>query len=76
MPYDLIDKIIEEQKAEREGKRINTLSELKDMLSELAPNTIFQSLISLARLQKKTDLDMNLTLILLFLISMMNVSLA
>ncbi|MBI1926018.1 hypothetical protein HYR99_17420 [Candidatus Poribacteria bacterium] len=37
MPYDLIDKIIESEKVEREKNRVQVLADVREILSELGP---------------------------------------
>ena len=63
MPYDLIDKIIEKQRADREAKRIKTLSEMKEILADLSLKYdfskayIFGSLVKKGRFGSESDAD-------------------
>ncbi len=64
MPYDMIDKIIEKQKADRERKRKEVLSSLKEILRELSPKYgfskayIFGSVVKeRGRFRRESDVD-------------------
>lgn len=63
MPYDLTDRIIQKQKADRERERQQVLSTLKDILEELAPKYffsrayIFGSIVKPGRFRRDSDVD-------------------
>lgn len=63
MPYNITDKVIEKQKAERERERERVLSNLKDILEELAPKYsfskahIFGSIVKAGRFRRNSDVD-------------------
>jgi len=63
MPYDLIDKLIEKQKADREKRRDEVLDSLKKILEELAPKYgfskayIFGSTVKKGRFRSESDVD-------------------
>jgi predicted nucleotidyltransferase len=63
MPYELIDKVIENKKADREEKRLQTLFALKEILSDLAPKYdfsrayIFGSVVKKGRFRYESDVD-------------------
>jgi len=63
MPYDLTDRIIEKQKADRERERQQVLSSVKDILEELAPEYgfskayIFGSIVKPGRFRRNSDVD-------------------
>ncbi|HGE70722.1 TPA: nucleotidyltransferase domain-containing protein [Candidatus Poribacteria bacterium] len=63
MPYDLIDKIIENKKAEKEAKRQQTLFKLMEVLSTLALKYgfskvyIFGSVTKKGRFRDESDVD-------------------
>ena len=63
MPYDLIDRIIEKQRADRENERKQVFSSLKEILGELAPRYdfsdayIFGSVVRAGRFRRDSDVD-------------------
>jgi len=63
MPYDLTDKIIKKQKADRERERRQVLSSVRDILKELAPKYgffkayIFGSIVKQERFRRNSDVD-------------------
>ena len=63
MPYDLIDKLIEKQKADIEKRRGEVLDSLKKILKELAPKYgfskayIFGSTVKKGRFRSESDVD-------------------
>lgn len=63
VPYTLIDKIIEKQKADREKRRSEVLSALKGVLKELAPKYsfsrayIFGSIVKEGKFRRESDID-------------------
>ena len=63
MPYDLTDRIIKEQKADRERERRQVLSSVKDVLEELAPKYrfsrayIFGSIVKPGKFRRDSDVD-------------------
>ncbi len=63
MPYQLIDKVIENRKADRETKRLETLFALKEVLSNLAPKYgfsrayVFGSVVKKGKFRYESDVD-------------------
>ena len=63
VPYELIDKVIENRKADREAKRLETLFALKEILPDLSSKYgfskayIFGSVVKEGRFRYESDVD-------------------
>lgn len=63
MPYDLVDKVIEKRKIEQEAKRLETLSQLRKLLSDLSSKYnfskayIFGSVVKTGKFRLDSDID-------------------
>lgn len=63
MPYDLVDEVIEKRKIEQEAKRLETLSRLENLLSDLSSKYgfskayIFGSVVKNGKFRYESDID-------------------